>query len=67
MRLVKRANDPLAIMKYISPKLSGDNLQIKKMSVMDAMYMPILQSQIEINPNLVQNPFYDEINLTDEN
>jgi starch-binding outer membrane protein, SusD/RagB family len=67
MRVARRNNDATAIMKYISPKLTGDNLQIKKMTVMDALYMPILQSQIEINHNLVQNPFYNEDNVTTTN
>lgn len=67
MRVARRNNDATAIMKYISPKLTGDNMQIKKMSIMDALYMPVLQSQIEINPKLVQNPFYEEDNLTTTN
>ena len=60
MRLVRRKNDPSALLPYISPKLSGDNMQIKKLSVMDALYMPILKRELEINTRLVQNPFYDE-------
>jgi hypothetical protein len=60
LRLARRKDDPTAILAYISPKLSGDNMQIKKLSVMDALYMPILKSELEIDTNLVQNPFYDE-------
>lgn len=60
MRLVRRKGDPSALLPYISPKLSGDNMQIKKLSVMDALYMPILKRELEINTRLVQNPFYDE-------
>jgi starch-binding outer membrane protein, SusD/RagB family len=60
MRLVRRKNDPTAMLAYISPKLTGDNMQIKKMSVMNALYMPILKSELEINTELVQNPFYED-------
>ncbi len=59
MRLVRRNNDPTAMLAYISPKLTGDNMQIRKMSVMDGLYFPILKNEIEINPNLIQNPFYE--------
>lgn len=67
MRVARRNNDASAIMKYISPKLTGDNMQIKKMTIMDALYMPVAQSQIEINPKLVQNPFYEDDNLKTSN
>lgn len=59
MRLVKRYNDPTAMLAYISPKLTGDNMQIKKMSIMNGLYFPILKWELEINPNLTQNPFYE--------
>ncbi|MBN2765680.1 MAG: RagB/SusD family nutrient uptake outer membrane protein [Paludibacteraceae bacterium] len=60
MRIVKRKNDATSILKFIGSKLTGDNMQMKKMSIIDALYMPIHERQIEINPNLVQNPFYVE-------
>lgn len=60
MRIVRRKQDATAILAYISPKLSGDNMQIRKLSVIDALYMPIQKSEIDINSNLIQNPFYDE-------
>lgn len=64
MRLIRRSNDPSVILKYISPKLTGDNMQIKKMSVMNALYMPVHESELKINPALTQNPFYDDKNVT---
>lgn len=64
MRVVRRKNDPTVILKYIAPKLTGDNMQTQKMSVMNALYMPILQSEIQINPKLTQNPFYVDTNLS---
>lgn len=66
MRVVKRKNDATAILKFIGSKLTGDNLQMKKMSVIDALYMPIHERQIEINPNLEQNPFYLESDVSTE-
>ena len=60
VRLARRRNDATAILAYISPKLAGDNMQMNKLSVMDGLYMPVIQSEIEINPNIKQNPFYEE-------
>ncbi|MBN2767272.1 MAG: RagB/SusD family nutrient uptake outer membrane protein [Paludibacteraceae bacterium] len=60
MRMVRRSNDPTSLLPYISPKLTGDNMQIKKMSVMNALYMPVHKNELEINTNLVQNPFYED-------
>jgi len=60
MRLVKRKNDPAAMLAYVSPKLTGDAMMIKKMSVMNALYFPVLKSELEINTNLIQNPFYED-------
>jgi hypothetical protein len=33
---------------------------IIKLAQLDFMYMPILKSQIQVNPNLTQNPCYDD-------
>jgi hypothetical protein len=60
MRLARRRNTPAALISYISPKLLGNVLGFTKMSVMDALYFPIPKVDIDNNPNLVQNPFYDE-------
>jgi len=64
MRLVRRKNDATLILKYLSPKLTGNAMQVQKMSVMDALYMPILQSELQINTSLTQNPFYVDTDLT---
>ena len=58
MRLARRNDDASAISAYISPKMTGDGLGKNKMSVMDALYMPISKSELEVNKNLVQNQFY---------
>jgi SusD family. len=59
MRLVRRNNDPSVALAYLSPKLSGDVLSKNKLSVIDALYMPIAKSELDVNPNLKQNPFYE--------
>ncbi|MFT3752681.1 MAG: RagB/SusD family nutrient uptake outer membrane protein [Paludibacter sp.] len=60
MRLVRRNNNSSSvILSYISPKLSGNVLSKNKLSVIDALYMPIPKSELDVNPNLVQNPFYE--------
>ncbi len=59
MRMVRRKEDASAILSYLGPKLSGDNMQMKKLSVMDGLYFPVLKSQLDINPKLTQNPFYE--------
>jgi hypothetical protein len=64
MRVVRRKNDPTVILKYIGPKLTGGAIQTQQMSVMNALYMPILQSELQINTNLKQNPFYIDTNLS---
>lgn len=63
LRMVRRKNEPAAILAYLGPKLSGDNMQMKKLSVMDGLFMPVLKSELDINPNLTQNPFYEDENF----
>lgn len=64
VRYVRRKNDATVILSYIAPKLSGNAMSQNKLSVIDALFMPISKYQIEINPKLVQNPFYLDENLT---
>jgi hypothetical protein len=66
MRVVRRKGDPSAILAYLSPKLSGDNMQLKRLSVIDGLYMPVLKSELDINPNLKQNPFYEDENFVNQ-
>jgi len=60
MRLARRYDSPANLLVYVGPKLTGDIMQYTKMSVMDALYLPVPQSDIDNNINLIQNPFYDE-------
>jgi hypothetical protein len=67
MRLARRNNDPSQLVNFVSAKLAESTLSKNKLSVMDALYMPVLQTQIDINPKLIQNPFYaDEASLSNK-
>lgn len=61
MRLARRSNSPSAVVGYISKKSEGggENSAFFKMSVMDALYMPVHSSEMKANPLLDQNPFYE--------
>lgn len=60
MRLARRENSPASLLSYVAKKFSGSaNLQATKMSVMDALYMPIHNDELKANTALVQNPFYE--------
>lgn len=61
MRLARRTNSTTEILGYISPKFSGEGDIYSKMSIMDGLYMPIAQSELEANPTLKQNPYYDNL------
>ena len=58
MRLARRTNSPTSILGFVGPKLTGT--QYSRMSIMESLYMPVPQSDIDINPDLIQNPFYDD-------
>lgn len=58
MRLARRTNSASSILAFVSRKLTGT--QYTKMSIMDALYLPVPQSDIDINADLEQNPFYDD-------
>ena len=58
MRIAKRDDSPTELLNYVASKFPGSQALLK-MSVMDALYFPILQSELDANPALVQNPFYE--------
>lgn len=64
MRLARRTNSPNAILNFVSPKFTGDGDQGSKMSIMDALYMPIAQSELNLNTALVQNPYYNNFSTS---
>ncbi len=60
MRLARRANDPADLLDFVAKKFTGNSsLQYSKMSVMDALYFPISQAELDANASLTQNEFYD--------
>ena len=65
MRLAMRADDPSPLLKYVLKKYTGTaSAQASKMSVMDALYLPIHADELKANTALRQNPYYE---LTGEN
>lgn len=60
MRLAKRADSPSPLLNYVMKKYTGTaTLQATKMSVMDALYLPIHTDELKANQALVQNTFYE--------
>lgn len=62
MRIARREDSPTPLLNYVSRKFSGGGsggTQITKMSVMDALYLPIHIDELKANSALVQNPFYE--------
>jgi hypothetical protein len=66
LRLARRKNDPTALVNFLIPKLSGNTMNKNKLSVMDALYMPVLKSEVDINSKLIQNPFYTDESLSNQ-
>ncbi len=60
MRLARRAGSPTPLLNYVMKKYTGNaTIQLSKMSVMDALYMPIHTDELKANTALDQNPFYE--------
>lgn len=60
MRLARRADSPAPLLNYVLKKYTGTaSVQASKMSVMDALYLPIHTDELKANSALVQNPFYE--------
>jgi len=65
MRLARRADSPTPLLGQVMKKYSGSaTIQSLKMSVMDALYLPIHTNELKTNSELEQNPFYE---LTSDN
>jgi len=59
MRLARRENSPEPLLGYVLKKFSGGaSIQFTKMSVMDALYLPVHTDELKANSALVQNEFY---------
>ena len=61
VRFARRAGDPQVAIDAVEGKNfpnSSENVALNKMSEMNALYMPIFQTEIDNNDLLIQNPFY---------
>jgi starch-binding outer membrane protein, SusD/RagB family len=59
MRLARRVNSPAPLLSYVTKKFAGGGSgQSTKMSVMDALYLPVHTDELKANSALVQNEFY---------
>ncbi|NLO69404.1 MAG: RagB/SusD family nutrient uptake outer membrane protein [Porphyromonadaceae bacterium] len=60
VRMARRENSTTNLNTYVDRKTASATAATLGALVMDAMYMPIARREIEANPNLKQNPFYEE-------
>lgn len=70
LRLARRFNTADYAVSAVEDKRfpnSSSQVALSKMSTMDALYMPIYQTEIENNDKLVQNPFYQMDETTEKN
>ena len=59
MRLSRRVDSPAPLLSYVTKKFTGGGSgQSTKMSVMDALYLPVHTDELKANSALVQNEFY---------
>ena len=59
MRLARRVDSPAPLLSYVTKKFTGGgSSQSTKMSVMDALYLPVHTDELKANSALVQNEFY---------
>ena len=62
LRRVKRENSIANILSLLIRKYESDGLNVNtvrgKVSDIDALYMPIYENELKVNPMLKQNPFY---------
>lgn len=62
MRLARRENEPSPLLNYVVKKFTGSaTIQATKMSVMDALFLPIHTDELKANPALEQNSYYELI------
>ncbi len=59
VRRARREGNTSHLAEAISSRLEGNAMKIK-LSQMDFMYMPIYKDELDVNPNLRQNPVYAE-------
>ena len=60
MRRARRIGSVTPLLEYVTEKLSqSSGTQINSNSIIDALYLPINKSELDANPELKQNPYYD--------
>jgi starch-binding outer membrane protein, SusD/RagB family len=60
VRLARRSNSTAPLIGYVS-KTTGGNEALSKMSTINSLYWPVAESELQSNPKLVQNPFYETV------
>jgi hypothetical protein len=60
MRRARRVGSVTPLLEFVSEKFSeGSGTQVNSKSIMDALFLPINQSELDANPELKQNPYYN--------
>ena len=60
MRRARRVGTVTPLLEFVSEKLGdGSGNQVNSNSIMDALYLPINKSELDANPELKQNPYYN--------
>lgn len=62
MRAAKRADNPKVLTGKVAAKYNGNgNLLFLSTTNMDALYLPINKGELDANPNLEQNEYYERL------
>lgn len=66
VRMARRDNSTTRVKGFVTLKksTSSQSQNTVKLSVLDALYWPVPQSEMEGNKNMVQNPYYELSNST---
>jgi hypothetical protein len=60
MRRARRVGTVAPLLEFVSEKFSeGSGTQINSNSILDALYLPVHQKDLDANPELKQNPYYE--------
>lgn len=59
VRLARREGTTSTLNTYVEAKMSNAGASLGA-PVLNAMYMPVSKTELEANPNMTQNPFYEE-------
>jgi hypothetical protein len=59
MRRARRVGSVAPLLEFVSQKLGEGSTQVNSSSIMDALYLPVNQGELDANPELKQNPYYE--------